>query len=275
MADYETLLYEEKDGVAWVTMNRPDTFNAFNAKMQHELRDLWRGLRRNDDVRSIVLTGAGDKAFCSGIDRIETMADYGKADAKKDKLVGSGSTPFMFDDPGANIGPKSNDLWKPVIAAVNGIACGGAFYMLGEVEFVIAAETATFFDPHVTYGMTAAFEPMHMLQKMPFHEITRMSLLGNSERLSAKRAYEIGLVSEVVPPEKLRDAASWAAGIIAAQPPLAIQGTLRAIWAAKELSRSQALSMAYAFVGLGTNAESIREGQKAFASKERPKWRLR
>jgi len=275
MSKLETLLYEEKDGVAWVTLNRPDTFNAFNAKMQQELRDLWRGLRRNDEVRCVVLTGAGDKAFCSGIDRVETMADYGKPQASKQKTVGSGSTPFMFDDPGANIGPKTNDLWKPVIAAVNGIACGGAFYMLGEVEFIIAAETATFFDPHVTYGMTASFEPMHMLQKMPFHEIMRLSLLGNYERLSAKRAHEVGLVSEVVPADKLREAAEWAAKIIASQPPLAIQGTVRAIWAARDLPRTQALSMAYAFVGLGTNKESIQEGQKAFASKDRPKWRLR
>ena len=275
MSKLETLLYEEKDGVAWVTLNRPDTFNAFNAKMQQELRDLWRGLRRNDEVRCVVLTGAGDKAFCSGIDRVETMADYGKPQAAKQKSIGSGSTPFMFDDPGANIGPKTNDLWKPVIAAVNGIACGGAFYMLGEVEFIIAAEAATFFDPHVTYGMTAAFEPMHMLQKMPFHEIMRLSLLGNYERLSAKRAYEIGLVSEIVPADKLREAAEWAAKIIASQPPLAIQGTVRAIWAARDLPRTQALSMAYAFVGLGTNKESIQEGQKAFASKDRPKWRLR
>jgi enoyl-CoA hydratase/carnithine racemase len=274
MSNFETLLYEEKDGVAWVTMNRPDTFNAFNAKMQHELRDVWRGLRRNDAVRCAVLTGAGDKAFSSGIDRVETMGDTGGPD-RKQKVVGSGSTPFMFDDPGANIGPKSNDLWKPVIAAVNGIACGGAFYMLGEVDFIIAAETATFFDPHVTYGMAAAFEPMHMLQKMPFHEIMRMSLLGNYERLSAKRAFEVGLVSEVVPADELHDAAEWAAKTIASQPPLAIQGTLRAIWAARELSRSQALSMAYAFVGLGTNKESIQEGQKAFAAKDRPKWRLR
>ena len=133
----------------------------------------------------------------------------------------------------------------------------------------------TFFDPHVTYGMTSAFEPIHMLQKMPFHEVMRMSLLGNRERLSAKRAYEIGLVSEVVPREKLREAADWAARVIASQPPLAIQGTLRAIWAGQELTRSQALSMAYAYVSLGTSPASIQEGQKAFASKKRPPWKMR
>ena len=274
MADYETLLYEEKDGVAWVTMNRPDVLNAFNARMQHELRDCWRGLRRNDDVRAVVLTGAGEKAFCTGIDRTETMGEEG-AEAKGERVVGSGSTPFMFDDPGENIGPKSCDLWKPVIAAVNGMACGGAFYMLGEVEFIIAAEHATFFDPHVTYGMTAAFEPMHMLQRMPLGEIMRLSLLGNHERLSAQRAFDIGLVSQVVPAADLRDAAAWAAEAIASQPPLAIQGTLRAIWTGLELSRTQALEQAYGYIAMGTNQDSIAEGQKSFESGARPEWRLR
>jgi len=276
MPEYQTLLYEEQNGVAWVTLNRPDVHNAFNAQMQRELHDLWRGLRRNDNVRVVVLTGAGDKAFCTGIDRTETMGEYpSTGGGAPQRVVGAASTPFMFDDPGENIGPKSCDLWKPVIAAVNGMACGGAFYMLGEVEFIIAAEHATFFDPHVTYGMTAAFEPMHMLQKMPFHEIMRLSLLGNHERLSAKRAYEIGLVSEVVAADQLRAAAAWAAAAIASAPPLAIQGTVRAIWAARELSRSQALALGYAFVGMGTNQESIRQGQAAFASGKRLKWKLR
>ncbi len=277
MPEFQTLLYEEKDGVAWVTLNRPEVHNAFNVQMQRELHALWRGLRRNDDVRVAVLTGAGDKAFCTGIDRTETMGEErpSAAGGTPARSVGSVSTPFMFDDPGANIGPKSCDLWKPVIAAVNGMACGGAFYMLGEVEFVIAAEHATFFDPHVTYGMTAAFEPMHLLQKMPFHEIMRISLLGNHERLSATRAHEIGLVSEVVPVTDLRAAAQWAAEAIASAPPLAIQGTVRAIWAARELSRSQALSLGYAFIGLGTNRESIQQGQAAFAEGKRVKWKLR
>jgi len=270
MAEYETILYDESGGVAWVTLNRPEVHNAFNTQMQRELHSLWTGLRRNDDVRCVVLTGAGDKAFCTGIDRTETMGDD-----KGEKIVGSGSTPFMFDDPGANIGPKSCDLWKPVIAAVNGMACGGAFYMLGEVEFIIAAEHATFFDPHVTYGMTAAFEPIHMLQKMPFHEIMRLSLLGNHERLSAQRAHEIGLVSEVVPAADLHAAAEWAASAIASAPPLAVQGTLRAIWAGLEHTRRQAIDLGYAFIAMGTNQESIRAGQAAFASGERIQWRLR
>jgi enoyl-CoA hydratase/carnithine racemase len=272
--DFETLAYEEREGVAWVTLNRPDRLNAFNSQMQRELHGLWRGLRRHDDVRCVVLTGTGEKAFCTGIDRMEQMG--GDTDESTDPdVVGSGSTPFMFNDPGDLIGPKSADLWKPVIAAVNGMACGGAFYMLGEVEFIIAADHATFFDPHVTYGMTAAFEPMHMSGIVPFGEIMRLSLLGNHERLSAQRAYEIGLVSEVVPKDELHDAAEHAASAIASQPALAIQGTVRAIWAARELGHRRALELGYAFVGLGTDQASIAEGQQVFESGKRIDWRLR
>ena len=270
MTSYETLLYEERNGVAWVTLNRPDKLNAFNGVMMQELSDVWRSLRGNDAVHVAVLTGAGEKAFCTGIDRMEAVTD------RDDKPVGSpGESPFMFDDPGERVGPKTNDLWKPVIAAVNGIACGGAFYMLGEVDIVIASESATFFDPHVTYGMTSSFESMHMVYKMPFGEVVRMQLLGNDERMSAKRAYEIGLVSEVVPLAQLPEAAGWVAERIAEKPPLAIQGTLRALWAARDLPRSQALGLGYTFVKMGTNQESLREGQRSFERGDRPKWRLR
>ncbi|HEX9775688.1 MAG TPA: enoyl-CoA hydratase-related protein [Actinomycetota bacterium] len=266
---YETLGYEEANAVAWVTLNRPEVHNAFDSTMQRELREVWRGLRSNDDVNAIVLTGAGDKAFCTGIDRTEQF-EPGR------RVSGSpGATPFMFDDPGENIGPKSNDLWKPVVAAVNGMACGGAFYLLGESDVLVACEEATFFDPHVTYGMTSSFESIHMAQRMPLGEVLRMQLLGSHERMGAARALQIGLVSEVVARADLAESARWVAETIAAQPPLAIQGTLRAIWASRETGRGQALDQAYAWVKLGTNKESLAEGQRAFASKERPKPRIR
>jgi enoyl-CoA hydratase/carnithine racemase len=271
---FETLLYEEREGVAYVTLNRPKQLNAFNSVMQRELKALWRGLRRHDDVRCVVLTGAGEKAFCTGIDRMEQMGEGGETTFDPDEEIGSGETPFMFNDPGDNIGPKSCDLWKPVIAAVNGMACGGAFYMLGEVEFIIAAESATFFDPHVTYGMVAAFEPIHMSGVMPFGEIMRLSLMGNYERLSAKRAHEIGLVSEVTPAGDLLDRAGAAATIIASQPALAIEGTVRALWGAREMGRD-ALKLGYAYVAMGTSQDSIAEGQKTFESGKRIDWKLR
>ena len=84
----------------------------------------------------------------------------------------------MFNDPGERINPKQNGLWKPVIAAVNGMACGGALYMLGEADIIIAAEHATFFDPHVTFGMVSGFESVHLLQKLPLGETLRLALLG-------------------------------------------------------------------------------------------------
>jgi enoyl-CoA hydratase/carnithine racemase len=279
MTTYETLLYDEIDHVAWVTLNRPEVHNSFNIQMQHELKDVWRSLRTNDDVRCAVLTGAGERAFCSGIDRNETMGSWESADdvtgTSATGVGGASTTPWHFDDPGDYIGPKTNGLWKPVIAAVNGIACAGAFYMLGEVEFIIAADHATFFDPHVTYGMTACFESIHMLQKMPFGEIMRLALLGASERMTATRAHEIGLVSEVVPLSGLREAATWAAGEIAKAPPVAIQGTVRSIWMARELSRMQALDAGRILIRLGSDPESLYEGQQAFLSKDRPKPRLR
>ncbi len=277
---FETLGYEEDDGVAWVTLDRPEVYNAFNAVMQRELRTLWRALRRHDDVRAVVLTGSGDKAFCTGIDRNEALGDAtGDATEGEDGEsvhVGAGTTPFMFDDPGEDLGPKTCDLWKPVIGAVNGMACGGAFYLLGEVDFVIATEQATFFDPHVTYGMAAAFEPLQMTGRMPFGELARMTLLGASERMSAQRAHQLGLVSELAADvAELREKAGWAARQIADAPPLAVQGSLRALWAGRDLTRGQALALGYAFVGLGNSDESLAEGQERFATGARIDWRLR
>jgi enoyl-CoA hydratase/carnithine racemase len=277
---FETLGYQEDNGVAWVTLNRPAVYNAFNAVMQRELRTLWRSLRRHDDVRVVVLTGAGDKAFCTGIDRNEALSGGAGDDTLGEDgeavHVGAGQTPFMFDDPGEDLGPKTCDLWKPVIGAVNGMACGGAFYLLGEVDFIIATEQATFFDPHVTYGMAAAFEPLQMTGRLPFGELARLTLLGASERLSAQRAHQIGLVSELASDvDDLRAKADWAARAIADSPPLAVQGSLRALWAGRDLTRGQALALGYAFVGLGNSKQALAEGQERFASGARLQWRLR
>jgi len=273
---YETLLYDEADGVATVTLNRPDVLNAFNAKMREELQHVWRFLRGHDAVRAIILTGAGDKAWCTGIDRHEQMDDYPAKKAARDpnSAIGTIGGPYMFNDPGEFINPKENDLWKPVIAAVNGIACGGALYMLGEVDIIIAAEHATFFDPHVTYGMVNGFEAMHLLQKLPLGETLRVALLGGLERMSAQRAHQLGLVSEVVPKEELLDAAMWVASGIASAPAVAIQGTMRAIWTAHDIGRRNALTQASNIVMLGTVADNLAEGQEAFKSGKR-EWRLR
>jgi enoyl-CoA hydratase/carnithine racemase len=276
MGDYETLCYEERDGVAWVTLNRPDVLNAMNTAMQRELRSVWRSLRTSDSVGCVVVTGAGERAFTTGKDRTESLADT-KAHAadQPNRRPGFQSTVFHFDGGDDQVGPKSADLWIPVVAAVNGMACGGAFFLLGEADIIIAAEHATFFDPHVTFGLTSVYEAVHMAHRMPFGEIARMSLLGSHERLSARRAHEIGLVSEVVPAAALPEQAGWIAAAIASQPRLAVQATVRSLWMARDLTRAQALGMGWSMVALGNEPEQREEGLRAFAAGQRAPWRLR
>ncbi|MGV9560980.1 enoyl-CoA hydratase/isomerase family protein [Streptomyces sp. NPDC003480] len=224
-------------GVAVVTLDRPERLNAVDLAMARELGACWRRLRFEESVRAVVLTGAGERAFCTGIDR--------------DTRVPQPSSPFMLDDPLLGIGPKANGLWKPVIAAVRGMACGGAFYLLGESEFVVADTTATFFDPHTSYGMVSAFESVLMAHRMPYGEAARMALMGTAERISARRAYEIGLVSELTEPGGAVEAAVRCAEVIASHPPEGVQGTVRALWAAQETARAAAFAQAPALIALG------------------------
>ncbi|MFE9766124.1 enoyl-CoA hydratase/isomerase family protein [Streptomyces sp. NPDC005808] len=228
----------DKDtGVAVLTLDRPEKLNAIDVETASELASAWREFRYDDSVRALVVTGAGERAFCTGIDRGVDVPQP--------------NSPYMVDDPLLAIGPKANDLWKPVIAAVNGMACGGAFYLLGESEFVVADETATFFDPHTTYGMVSAYESVYMAQRMPFGDVARMALMGTAERISARRAYEVGLVSELTVSGGALAAAVACAVVIASYPAEAVQGTVRALWAAQEPARTQALAHAPHLVSLG------------------------
>ncbi|MEU6604912.1 enoyl-CoA hydratase/isomerase family protein [Streptomyces shenzhenensis] len=224
-------------GVAVVTLDRPDRLNAIDLAMAGELAAAWRALRFDDTVRAIVLTGAGERAFSTGIDR--------------DAVVPQPSSPYMQDDPLLAIGPKANDLWKPVVAAVRGMACGGAFYLLGESDFIVADPTAVFFDPHTTYGMVSAYESVLMAQRMPFGEVARMMLMGTAERISARRAHEIGLVSELTGPGGALAAARACAAVMAGYPAEAVQGTVRALWAAREGALAQGFAQAPHLISLG------------------------
>lgn len=241
-----TVRADPDSGVAVVTLNRPGRLNAIDLGMAGELAAVWRALRFDDGVRAIVLTGAGERAFCTGIDR--------------DAVVPQPGSPFSLDDPLLGIGPKANDLWKPVVAAVRGMACGGAFYLLGEAEFVVADTTATFFDPHTTYGMVSAYESVLMAQRMPYGEVARMALMGTAERISARRAYEIGLVSELAPQGEALRTATACAAVIAGYPTEAVQGTVRALWAASEAGRSRGIAQAPHLIALG-NATGERQAQ--------------
>ncbi|MFI9203552.1 enoyl-CoA hydratase/isomerase family protein [Streptomyces sp. NPDC053048] len=242
------------DGVALVTLDRPDRHNAIDLATAAELAALWADVRRDDDVRAVVLTGAGDRAFCTGIDRSADVPQPG--------------SPYSLDDPLRGIGPKAADLWKPVVAAVGGMACGGAFYLLGEAEFVVASENATFFDPHTSYGMVSAYESMLMAQRMPFGEAARTALMGTAERLSARRAYEIGLVSELTPPGGAVTAALRAAAVIASYPTEPVQGTVRSLWAAKEAARAHAHALAPHLISLGSLPPAAQAARFAARTRE-------
>jgi enoyl-CoA hydratase/carnithine racemase len=261
--EFETLLYEVADGVGFITLNRPEKLNSCDKTMIDELSFLYEELRYDDDVRAIVLTGAGDRAFCTGIDREYSFDN---------RQPGS---PFMMNDPMQKLGPKYADLWKPMVVAVNGMAAGGAFYALGESEIIVAAEHATFFDPHTTYGMPACFEPILLFGQMPWGELCRMSLLGNYERISAATAKDYGLVSEVVPADQLLETAGTLARQIASLPAVAVQGTLKALWAARTHARDQAVAMATSLVELGRQDDALAEGQSQFSSGARVTPRIR
>ena len=164
-----TIRYALSDGVATITLDRADSYNAFTTPMCDEMAATWAHVRQDDAVRAVVVTAAGEKAFCTGIDRSEVPADDG---------VEYTFDPLTYRDPGARLGPRSNECWKPVVAAINGMACGGAFYLLGEADILVAADHATFFDPHVTYGMPAVFEPALMRSWLPSSVMRRTSPKG-------------------------------------------------------------------------------------------------
>jgi enoyl-CoA hydratase/carnithine racemase len=237
---YETILYEVgDDGVATITLNRPERLNAFSRPMGKEFRDVWARIKWDDRVRAVVLRAAGDRAFSTGAD----VKEGGWAD----KSVG----PFDQEDPGPSLGPKQNQVWKPVICAVQGMCAGGAFYWLNEADVIICSEGAQFFDPHVTFGMVCAVEPTGLLGRIPLGEIMRMILLGNDERISAETALRISLVTEVTPREQLWERAHQLAAVIAAKPAAAIQGTVKAVWEARDLPPSTAIKMALTYTQLG------------------------
>ncbi|MFT4041761.1 MAG: enoyl-CoA hydratase/isomerase family protein [Gordonia sp. (in: high G+C Gram-positive bacteria)] len=234
---FTTVIVELRAHILTVTLNRPERMNSFTNEMRAEFRRIWDLARETDDIHVIVLRANGDRAFSTGMD------------------VGEGTfvseNVFSRRDPGIDLSPKHNGCWKPLICAVHGLAAGGALYWLNEADIIVASDDAQFFDPHVSYGLVAALEPIGLAHRIPIGEVLRMALLGLDERMSAKRAYEIGFVSEVVPRDELWARAEHLAARIAAKPPAAIQGSVRAIWESRDVGRSQALATGMSYTSLG------------------------
>jgi enoyl-CoA hydratase/carnithine racemase len=265
--EYETILVDRSTaGVTVVTLNRPQVLNAFNNAMLADFRRLWPEIRADDEVRAVVLQAAGSRAFSTGLDVTERTAD---ADSPWLDTTAPWSE---AEDPGRDLSPKRNEVWKPVIAAVRGMCAGGAFYWIAECDIVICEPGATFFDPHVTYGLVAALEPIALSYRMHTSDVLRMALLGLHERMSADRALISGLVTEIVPDPDLEQRALELAVAIASQPPAAVQGTVKAIWQAMDRSRDQALSTALLYTQVG-NPIGTADFDRSAAKPAR--WRLR
>ncbi|MET0182782.1 MAG: enoyl-CoA hydratase/isomerase family protein [Caulobacterales bacterium] len=261
---YETVLFEQsaEDKVATVTINRPEASNSFNAKMCEEFASVWEHVKHDETIHAVVVRAAPGRFFCPGVD-VRRGPEGGNVLGYKD--------PFAQIDPGERLGPKGNRCWKPVITAVHGICAGGAFYWINESDIVICSEDATFFDPHVTYGMVAALEPIGATHVMPLQQVLRMALLGNDERIGAETALKISLVTEVVKLDNLWKRAHDLATTIAAKPSIATQGTVRAIWESLDVGRRPALErgMYYTHVGnaIGT-AQVSRDAVMGVKSKK-------
>ncbi len=239
--DFTEILYEKsvQDRVATVTINRPEALNSFTAVMMQEFRVVWGMIQEDSEVNAVVLRAADGPAFCPGVD-VRNGGD-----------VLGGQEIWGQRDPGELLGPKQNECWKPVVCAVHGMAAGGAFYWLNESDIVICSEDAQFFDPHVTYGLTAAVEPVGLNYHVPLQETLRMALLGNDERICAQTALRISLVTEVVAKDELWKRAYQLAATIAAKPSIATQGTTRAIWDALDMPRKAALKNALQYAVRG------------------------
>jgi enoyl-CoA hydratase/carnithine racemase len=258
-ADYTTIRYETSDdGVATITLNRPEVLNAFDRAMCEEMRDAWHRVKAAVDVRAVVLQAAGDRAFSVGLD---TKKSYGQPDDI-----------WNHEDPGELLSPKWQQVWKPVVCAVQGICTAGAFYFINESDIVICSEDATFFDSHVTYGLVSALEPVGLMRKIGLAETLRIALSGNDERVTAATALRIGLVTEVVPPEDLHTRAHEIAAGIARKPSAATQGTVRAVWESLDRPYRAAMQQGLIYTRLGN---PIGQAEVAERGPDRPEPRLR
>jgi len=252
-SEYKTILFEKSsDKVATITINRPEAGNSFNRQMCIEFREVWERLREDKDVNAVVLRASPGRFFSPGVD----VRDGTNLDADNASVLMYDDV-FAQVDPGDLLGPKHNRLWKPVVMAVHGMCAGGALYWVNEADIVICSEEATFFDPHTTYGMVAALEPIGLRYRVPLPEVLRMVLMGNDERIGAETALRISLVTEVVKLENLWARAHELAAKIAAKPSVATQGTVRAIWEALDAGRSIALQMGLKYCQIGTPKGSL------------------
>ena len=260
---YETLLVEVADRVATVTLNRPESGNALNAQLHAELADFWQGARDDDDVWVVILTGAGQRHFCTGADMREAAS--GSEGRLGSRRVMGLPWPYRF--------------FKPIICALNGTAAGGGLIFVWESHITIAADHVTFLEPHLSVGQVPASEIYGLANGgLPWNIGHRMALLGTTgERVSAQRMYDLGVVSELVPGERLLERARELADHVMQMSPLATRAYLEGAWQMREdgAGVSAGSNHGHALGHALRETEDYLEGPRSFVEKRRPVWKAR
>ena len=252
----EFIRYEKRDHIAWVTMNRPEVMNALHPAANEELEAVWNDFAADGDAWVGVLTGTGEKAFSAGND-LKWTATHGVPRIPKN---GFGGITARFD------------LWKPLIAAVNGFALGGGLEMALACDIIIAAEHATLGLPEPRVGLMAAAGGVHRLPRSIPHKIA-MGIMLTGRRITAAEAARLGLVNEVVPAKDLLATAERWAREIGECSPLAVQATKQAALQGLGRPLEEAIRGSYAAVQRLFTSEDAVEGPLAFAEKRKPRWK--
>ncbi|WP_159228497.1 enoyl-CoA hydratase/isomerase family protein [Mycolicibacterium vanbaalenii] len=251
--ELERLLFDVSDHVATITINRPERLNATDDLARSELGACWARVREDPDIRVAIITGAGDRAFCAGQD-IRATAESGI----RNKVPGS---------------RLHHNVWKPVICAINGMAVGGGLHQVADSDLIIAAEHAELIDTHLQVGNVFALEAAVLLRRMPISMVMQLALMTKAGRISAQRGYEIGLINEVVPANRLQARAREIALSIAELSPATVQASIKAMWASLDVGLHAANDVAYRYVlHHQMTHPDYHEGMAAFAEKRQPRW---
>ena len=257
--ELRTLLYEKHGPICTITMSRPEVLNAYNLQMVDELRQVWWDFRDDDSLHVAILTGAGERSFSTGLDAKEII---GKPFASP-SLVYAGVPTLTARD---------FQVWKPVIVAVNGVCCAGGWHFISDADIVVCSENATFFDTHVEIGLVNPVEAVDLMSKVPPGEVMRMVLCGRDYRMTAQRALQVGLATEVVPLNELIPTAMTIARQIAEKSLKAASGSLEVMWSAINSRRTPSYPLGMALLNRDMLSQDRREGFDAFVQKRKPRW---
>ena len=257
----ENLLYEKKDGIAYVTLNRPKVLNALNQRTWQDLRAAFEDARDDATVRGVILTGAGDKAFIAGAD-ISEIAHITAIDAERSSRYGQDVLTLI------------ENLGKPVIAAVNGFALGGGCETAMACTIRVASEHARFGQPEVTLGIIPGGGGTQRLPRL-VGKGRALQIILSGAMISAQEAYRIGLINEVVPATDLIPRAEAILKQIFANAPVAIKFSLEAVNRGLETSQAEGMALEASLFGLCAGTEDKDEGTQAFLQKRAAKFRGR